>query len=1515
MKRYLLPLVLAATPVFAQDSEERDRGFLVGLIEDNVSAPGLTVRLDGFEGALSSTATIESLTVADDDGVWLRLEEVVLDWNRSALLRGRLEVEELSAGLISVARAPLPAEGVEALPDAGASGFSLPDLPVSIDVETLRAERIELGAPLLGQDLALTLDASAQLADGSGQAAIRAERVDGVTGNFDIAAAFDAETEGLSIDLAVSEAQNGIAATLLQLPGRPAIDLTVDGTGPLDAFTADIVLASDGAERLSGQVELSGTEAGRAFAVDLGGDVTSLFAPRYQDFFGDDVSLVARGLQATGGDLELETLDLRTRALTLTGSASLGANGWPRFLDIEGEIVSEDGTAIVLPTSNNSQLRRASLSLQHDASVSDRWDVALDLLGYRSPTMTLGDASFSATGTLSRTDGAVDRATAGIEAVLNGIGFTDPALAQAVGARVSLDADVDWATGQPVRLTDLALRGPDYALTGGVDIDGTDPEQSLTLRPNLTARFDALSRLAAIAGIDLSGAAEATVSGAYAPVAGTFALDLGAETQDLALGIAQADAVLEGETTLTIATRRTVDGTFVDALRLGNEHLVADGSVRLLDSESAPYLQGERSEARFSARLADGTRVDPRLDGPVEFAVTATQDPEGRWQGALDAIAPHDVTVSASGLLTGEAPDVSFVATVPRIEPFAPGIPGGAVVNGRAFAEDGTWSVDVDASGPWDVTASIDGPVTGPAPKISFTAAVPDVTAPVPALEAVPALAGAVRLDGTLAQIGGRWEIDAAVDAPAGITLRTKGPVTGDEARIGIAATVPRISDFAPGIDGRLDVDGAVFRQNADWAADFALRGPYDARATVATILTEAPLAVDYSLRLDDLSPLAPVPGGVDVGGRATQTDSGFEVTLEGTGPYAATVDAVIDLIDGVPSVQATGQVPDSSRLAPQLRGPINYAVMAEQVDGQFRVDLDVNGAQAIEAEVTGLATGPDADLDVRLNVGNVAVFAPGLSGPLRASGRVFQQNGNWAVDLDAGGPLGATLEADGVITGPSPQARFTLAVPDIGPLVPDLSGPLRVAGTAAQRDNAWALDVDVTGPAGTTAQVAGDVRTDGTLDLAVNGSAPLGLANGALAPRRLSGVASFDLQISGPAGLDAVSGTISTQGAALVIPSIRNGLDAIDAAVQLRGGAAQIALTAAPQTGGRIAVNGPVALSGGFDANLGVEFDITLEDPSLYTADVEGAVRIDGPLTGGAAIGGTITIDGAEIAVPSTGLTAIGDLPPIEHLRSPRPVQRTLARAGLSVDGREEQADAGAGGGGPVYALDLTVNAPGRIFVRGRGLDAELGGSLRLTGTTADPITSGGFELVRGRLDILEQRFDLDEGRISFLGSLTPFIRLVAVTQTESIEAAIVIEGPADAIEVRFESTPSVPQEEIVAQIFFGRGLDQLSPLQALQLANSIAVLAGGGNGGLLENLRGSAGLDDLDVTTDSEGNVAVRAGKYISDNVYTDVEVNQDGEATISLNLDVTPNLTVRGSAGVEGGTSLGLFYERDY
>ncbi len=78
---------------------------------------------------MSSNATIGSITIADRQGIWLRITNARIVWTRSALLLGRLDIDTLAAERIEVIRKPLPEEG---LPAPEASGFKLPELPLSI---------------------------------------------------------------------------------------------------------------------------------------------------------------------------------------------------------------------------------------------------------------------------------------------------------------------------------------------------------------------------------------------------------------------------------------------------------------------------------------------------------------------------------------------------------------------------------------------------------------------------------------------------------------------------------------------------------------------------------------------------------------------------------------------------------------------------------------------------------------------------------------------------------------------------------------------------------------------------------------------------------------------------------------------------------------------------------------------------------------------------------------------------------------------------------------------------------------------------------------------------------------------------------------------------------------------------------------------------------------------------------------------------------------------------------------
>ena len=87
-----------------------------------------------------------------------------------------------------------------------------------------------------------------------------------------------------------------------------------------------------------------------------------------------------------------------------------------------------------------------------------------------------------------------------------------------------------------------------------------------------------------------------------------------------------------------------------------------------------------------------------------------------------------------------------------------------------------------------------------------------------------------------------------------------------------------------------------------------------------------------------------------------------------------------------------------------------------------------------------------------------------------------------------------------------------------------------------------------------------------------------------------------------------------------------------------------------------------------------------------------------------------------------------------------------------------------------------MTVKAPQRIFVRGRGLDTEFGGELRLAGPVSAIAASGAFRMVRGRLDILTQRIAFDRGVVTFAGDLDPMLDFSGSTRSGNVTITVTV-------------------------------------------------------------------------------------------------------------------------------------------
>ncbi|MGI9390468.1 MAG: translocation/assembly module TamB domain-containing protein [Boseongicola sp.] len=1251
--------LVSASPTFAQEklgwidrifgatqeeeTEDDPGSYLESLIEENLSGDGRNVEITGFQGVLSGRATLESLTIADAEGVWLTLSDVVLDWNRGALLRGRIEVAELSAETILFPRLPKPAENSTPSPEA--TGFSLPELPVSIAIGKVEAAKVEIGEPVFGAVTVASANGALILDGGEGSADLLIRRLDGV-GELVLDTSYSNSDQVLSLDLELVEDRDGILANMVDLPGRPALEFSIKGEAPIDEYAADIRLETNGSERLAGRVATTvpAAESGATLtiAAEIEGDISPVFRPDYQPFFGPNVSLRTSLTTFADGRITVDDLAISADALTLTGQIDIAATGLPEQIDITGKIATLGGEAVLLPlTGPETRVGRVDLRVGFDAEAGEPWTGEFRISGLERAGFSAETLVLSGNGRIR--EAAPREVTAALKFDATALDLGSAKAEAALGEQVNGSVDVSWTEGAPIKLDSFLITGESYELDGGAAI--TFRENGPNIEGQAEFGASNLSSFSGLAGHPLDGSASLRTIFDAAPFAGTFEVTAEGQTRDLKVSQPEADRILAGVAEISLSALRDETGLTMSIQRLRTPNAELTGHADLRTGASS---------LSFDARLANAELILPQMSGPIV--------------------------------------------------------------------------IDAD-------TRQID-----------------------------------LR----------NWAVEFGIDGET-LKLAAKGLV--------------------------LD--------------------PFEKLAIEGTLLAN----------ISDLSEFAEL---------ARRPISGA-LKLEAAGAAAFDLSS-FNIIGGASGQNLKIGMPDLDQL----------------LEGGFTTSFDV------------------AKADEKIDVAALKIESDFFG-------------------ITANGALGTE---DSVL---SAYARLD----DVSPFVPEFSGPLMAEGNITQPfKGQYNFDAEAVGPGGVTARISGNSAADfSAVDMSVSGVAPLGLANRFIQPRSLSGSAQFEVSVDGPPTLASVSGQITSSGARFVAPALGATFEDIALNVTMTGARANVSVSAAASTGGRISVAGPIELVSPFTADLGAELSrFLLTNPRLYETTVSGRVTVSGPLLNGAFISGDLELGETNIRIPSTGLGGTGDIPEVVHMNEPPPVRGTRRRAGLLET-------AGKSATGPSFPLDVRINAPNRVFVRGRGLDSEFGGGLRVTGTTREVTPIGAFNLIRGRLDILGQRLEIEEATITIQGSFVPIVRIRATTQVEDTTINIIVLGPADNPEISFESQPELPEEEVLARLIFGRGMETLSPLQAARLALAVRTLAGRGGEGIVGNIRQGAGLADFDVTTDDEGNPAVRAGAYLSENVYTDLNVRADGETRLNLNLDVTPSITLKGSASNSGDTSIGVFFERDY
>ena len=520
-------------------------------------------------------------------------------------------------------------------------------------------------------------------------------------------------------------------------------------------------------------------------------------------------------------------------------------------------------------------------------------------------------------------------------------------------------------------------------------------------------------------------------------------------------------------------------------------------------------------------------------------------------------------------------------------------------------------------------------------------------------------------------------------------------------------------------------------------------------------------------------------------------------------------------------------------------------------------------------------------------------------------------------------------------VTGPvtAPEVTATLRgtglradIPAARGLPPgDLRVEARRAGDGALTANAEArlgpqqrLAATARFPRGPAAGAPFEATLDGSVDVGAL-AAPL-LAAGA---DRVQGRLTLALRASGTPAAPVFGGE-----ARLANGSYRNavlGVAVTDLAGTLRPDGPRLRADLA----GRTPSDGRLALAGTIEPlapSLPVDMVLTATNAQpvssdLIRATVDAELRLSGNLNEDARLSGPVRIRRAEIRVPEKLGGGVRTLGPVTERGTPRngapraTPQPAAAAAPAAPDA------------GPPILLAIEVEAERQVYVRGRGLDAELGGKLNVTGRVTAPEVRGTLELRRGDITIIGRRLTFDRGRLDFHGDLVPDLDFRASSQAGSVTARVEVTGPATQPEITFSSTPELPQDEVLARLLFDRPLRDLSPLEIAQIGAAVAGATGlpGGNAatGVLDRVRQAVGLDRLSVGGNSEGagrtttreereGATLEAGRYVADGVYVGVKQGTEGGSRVGVRVDLTPRMRLEAETGDRDGSRVGLNWE---
>ncbi len=399
---------------------------------------------------------------------------------------------------------------------------------------------------------------------------------------------------------------------------------------------------------------------------------------------------------------------------------------------------------------------------------------------------------------------------------------------------------------------------------------------------------------------------------------------------------------------------------------------------------------------------------------------------------------------------------------------------------------------------------------------------------------------------------------------------------------------------------------------------------------------------------------------------------------------------------------------------------------------------------------------------------------------------------------------------------------------------------------------------------------------------------------------QKISGLASAHLTIIGDTSHPKISGKVTIKNATYQNWQIGLAINNLQSALSLQDNQINI-----DEFSGSDGVAGKISLAGKIDldqklVNLGLKLEKT---QIINRSDINGKAS------------GKLTLKGNFETLNLDGDVAVRPLSLILNWFSSNQIN-TLE----TTDANKKQ-DLATDNFMPNINLNINLKLDRQGYLIGKGLNAELKGEVKIHGDIKNPQYGGNFQTIGGRYDLLGKKFILQAGKVEFQGDYFQFI-IPAIYSSKDLEITAKIYGDSKDFKLDLTSVPSMPPNDIISNILFGKSSLSINPIQAIRLAKAMNDIKNPNQSSFdpIDSTRNFLKVDNLEFDseeTEAGKTLSVGVGKYVSEKVYVEFKKSNDPNQALQGNveIEITPSLNLKSSSDSQNSGSVGVEWKRDY